>query len=150
MLLRNELMIVREKTRKSMMEATLTSFINKNNFFSFKFYYFDRSYRILYIFASTNFNGNGKQSEKRVRKIEREALTLASETDFLQLLTEKFPDGVVFSTSFSYEDQVITISVKSECGYLYTGYRKTFEQTYETWASYKTFSKRDQSLLSEY
>jgi 3'-phosphoadenosine 5'-phosphosulfate sulfotransferase (PAPS reductase)/FAD synthetase len=67
-----------------------------------------------------NFNGNGKQSEKRVRKIEREALTLASETDELQLLTEKFPEGVVFSTSFSYEDQVIThLSKKSECDILH-------------------------------
>ncbi len=89
-------------------------------------------------------NGNGKQSENEFEKLKEEALTLASETDFLQLLTEKFPEGVVFSTSFSYEDQVITHLVKNlnvDIFTLDTG--RLFEQTYETWASTKAFFKKE-------
>ena len=36
------------------------------------------------------------------------ATTSLTETEILALLTEKYPDKVVFSTSFGMEDQVIT------------------------------------------
>ena len=35
-----------------------------------------------------------------------------SNTEVLQLLVDRFPKGVIFSTSFSYEDQIVTHLVK--------------------------------------
>ncbi|PWN59267.1 phosphoadenylyl-sulfate reductase [Chryseobacterium viscerum] len=74
-------------------------------------------------------------------------LKAASEASFqtngLEILTEKFPGKVIFSTSFSYEDQVITHLIKDlpiEIFTLDTG--RLFEQTYETWTSTKAFFKK--------
>lgn len=80
----------------------------------------------------------------------------ASESDFqdngLEALASRFPDKVIFSTSFSYEDQVITHLIKNldiDIFTLDTG--RLFEQTYETWANTRAFfKKRDQSLLPGY
>ena len=42
-----------------------------------------------------------------------EGITESSpDTDILQLLVDRFPKEVIFSTSFSYEDQVVTHLVK--------------------------------------
>ncbi len=85
-------------------------------------------------------------------KLKEEALTLASETDFLQLLTEKFPEGVVFSTSFSYEDQVITHLVKNLNVDIFTLDTEDFlNRPMKPGLLQKLSSKkRDQSLLSGY
>lgn len=75
----------------------------------------------------------------------QEELTEGSfQTNFLQVLVERFPNEVIFSTSFSYEDQVITHLIKNlnvDIFTLDTG--RLFEQTYETWASTKAFFKKD-------
>ena len=50
-----------------------------------------------------------------------------SNTEILQLLVDRFPKEVIFSTSFSYEDQGCNTSGKRlGCGYFYTGYREGF------------------------
>ncbi len=64
--------------------------------------------------------------------------------DLLQILVNDFPQKVIFSTSFSYEDQVVTHLVKDldiDIFTLDTG--RLFEQTYETWAATKAFFKKD-------
>lgn len=66
------------------------------------------------------------------------------ENNGLKILAEKFPGKVIFSTSFSYEDQVITHLIRSldiEIFTLDTG--RLFEQTYETWANTKAFFKKN-------
>lgn len=73
-----------------------------------------------------------------------EGITESSpDTDILQLLVDRFPKEVIFSTSFSYEDQVVTHLVKDldvDIFTLDTG--RLFEQTYETWSATKAFSKK--------
>ena len=67
-----------------------------------------------------------------------------SNTEILQLLVDRFPKEVIFSTSFSYEDQVVTHLVKDldvDIFTLDTG--RLFEQTYETWSATKAFIKKD-------
>jgi phosphoadenosine phosphosulfate reductase len=64
--------------------------------------------------------------------------------DFLQVLAEKFPEEVIFSTSFSYEDQVVNHLIKNldiDIFTLDTG--RLFEQTYETWTSSRAFFKKN-------
>ncbi|ASK29343.1 phosphoadenosine phosphosulfate reductase [Chryseobacterium sp. T16E-39] len=64
--------------------------------------------------------------------------------DFLQTLVERFPNKLIFSTSFSYEDQVITHLIKDlniDIFTLDTG--RLFEQTYETWTATRAFFKKD-------
>ncbi|CAD0218644.1 phosphoadenylyl-sulfate reductase [Chryseobacterium sp. D764] len=76
--------------------------------------------------------------------IVKEASEASFQTNGLQLLTERFPGKVIFSTSFSYEDQVITHLIKDlniEIFTLDTG--RLFEQTYETWTSTKAFFKKN-------
>lgn len=52
----------------------------------------------------------------------------------LSLLLKKFPDTVVFSSSFSYEDQVITHYVKDTAIGIFTlDTGRLFKQTYNTW-----------------
>lgn len=73
----------------------------------------------------------------------KEADEASFQTNALQILTERFPGKVIFSTSFSYEDQVITHLIKDlniEIFTLDTG--RLFEQTYETWTSTKAFFKK--------
>ncbi|MDO9374182.1 MAG: phosphoadenylyl-sulfate reductase [Bacteroidota bacterium] len=58
--------------------------------------------------------------------------------DFLQLLTQQFPGAVTFSTSFSFEDQVITHEILSntlpiKIFTLDTG--RMFSETYSVWSS---------------
>lgn len=72
----------------------------------------------------------------------------ASESDFqdngLEALASRFPGKVIFSTSFSYEDQVITHLIKNldiDIFTLDTG--RLFEQTYETWANTRAFFKKE-------
>lgn len=77
-------------------------------------------------------------------KLQKELAGESSQADFLQRLIERFPNEVVFSTSFSYEDQVITHLIKNlevDIFTLDTG--RLFEQTYETWASTKAFFKKE-------
>ncbi|SIQ07880.1 phosphoadenylyl-sulfate reductase [Chryseobacterium sp. RU33C] len=74
----------------------------------------------------------------------KEASEASIQTNGLQILTERFPGKVIFSTSFSYEDQVITHLIKDlniEIFTLDTG--RLFEQTYETWTSTKDFFKKN-------
>ncbi len=57
---------------------------------------------------------------------------------FLKLLTEQYPGGVTFSTSFSYEDQVVTHKIFSnklpiKIFTLDTG--RLFSETYSVWSS---------------
>ena len=68
----------------------------------------------------------------------------AINTDFLQVLVERFPRKVTFSTSFSYEDQIVTHLVKNldvDIFTLDTG--RLFEQTYETWTASRAFFKKE-------
>ncbi len=56
--------------------------------------------------------------------------------DFIKLLTEQFPGQVTFSTSFSYEDQVVTNEILSNelpvnIFTLDTG--RLFAETYSVW-----------------
>lgn len=79
-------------------------------------------------------------------------------TDFLEVLANRFSGEVIFSTSFSYEDQVVTHLIKNlniDIFTLDTG--RLFEQTYETWASSRAFFKKrikayypDAELLQEF
>ncbi len=74
-------------------------------------------------------------------------LEVASESYFqdngLEVLANRFPGKVIFSTSFSYEDQVITHLIKNldiDIFTLDTG--RLFEQTYETWTNTRAFFKK--------
>ncbi|MDN5422358.1 MAG: phosphoadenylyl-sulfate reductase [Chryseobacterium sp.] len=63
---------------------------------------------------------------------------------FLEILASRFPGEVIFSTSFSYEDQVVTHLIKNlniDIFTLDTG--RLFEQTYETWTSSRAFFKKN-------
>lgn len=82
--------------------------------------------------------------ENEYENLVKEASEVSFQTNGLQILTERFPGEVVFSTSFSYEDQVITHLIKDltiEIFTLDTG--RLFEQTYETWTSTKAFFKKN-------
>ncbi len=65
-------------------------------------------------------------------------LSRLSVSEFIKYLTEEFPDGVTFSTSFSYEDQVITHEILDnklsvQVFTLDTG--RMFSETYSVWSS---------------
>ncbi|MGE8513520.1 MAG: phosphoadenylyl-sulfate reductase [Chryseobacterium culicis] len=82
--------------------------------------------------------------ENEYENLVKEASEASFQTNGLQILTERFPGKVIFSTSFSYEDQVITHLIKDltiEIFTLDTG--RLFEQTYETWTSTKAFFKKN-------
>lgn len=82
--------------------------------------------------------------ENEYENLVKEASEVSFQTNGLQILTERFPGEVIFSTSFSYEDQVITHLIKDltiEIFTLDTG--RLFEQTYETWTSTKAFFKKN-------
>ncbi len=82
--------------------------------------------------------------ENEYENLVKEASEASFQTNGLQILTERFPGEVIFSTSFSYEDQVITHLIKDltiEIFTLDTG--RLFEQTYETWTSTKAFFKKN-------
>jgi len=82
--------------------------------------------------------------ENEYENLVKEAYEASFQTNGLQVLTERFPGEVIFSTSFSYEDQVITHLIKDlniEIFTLDTG--RLFEQTYETWTSTKAFFKKN-------
>jgi phosphoadenosine phosphosulfate reductase len=80
--------------------------------------------------------------------------------EFLKLLVEQYPGGVTFSTSFSYEDQVITHEIRSnqlpiKIFTLDTG--RLFAETYSVWsgtnALYNTNIKAyypNQELLQDF
>lgn len=74
----------------------------------------------------------------------KEASESSFKDHFLSNLVERFPHKVVFSTSFSYEDQVITHLIKDLDVDLFTlDTGRLFEQTYETWAATKAFFKKN-------
>ncbi|WP_261512302.1 phosphoadenylyl-sulfate reductase [Chryseobacterium paludis] len=86
--------------------------------------------------------------ENNLKKEFEELLEKASDntinTDFLQVVVEKFPGKVIFSTSFSYEDQIVTHLIKNldvDIFTLDTG--RLFEQTYETWTASRAFFKKE-------
>lgn len=63
---------------------------------------------------------------------------------FLSELVKRFPNETIFSTSFSYEDQVITHLLKDLDTTIFTiDTGRLFEQTYETWSASKAFFKKD-------
>ncbi|MBK1896724.1 phosphoadenylyl-sulfate reductase [Chryseobacterium paridis] len=77
-------------------------------------------------------------------KLVKEASETPFQKDFLQILVERFPNELIFSTSFSYEDQVITHLIKDlnvDIFTLDTG--RLFEQTYETWTATIAFFKKN-------
>ena len=82
--------------------------------------------------------------KKEFEKLLEEVSDHAVNTEFLQLLAERFPGEVIFSTSFSYEDQIITHLIKNldiDIFTLDTG--RLFEQTYETWTASRAFFKKN-------
>jgi len=63
---------------------------------------------------------------------------------FLSELVTRFSGETIFSTSFSYEDQVITHLLKDLDTTIFTiDTGRLFEQTYETWATTKAFFKKE-------
>ncbi|HCN51642.1 MAG TPA: phosphoadenylyl-sulfate reductase [Chryseobacterium sp.] len=73
-----------------------------------------------------------------------ESLESSFQNNELQILADRFPGKVIFSTSFSYEDQVITHLIKDldiDVFTLDTG--RLFEQTYETWTNTRAFFKKE-------
>lgn len=82
--------------------------------------------------------------KKEFEKLLEEAFESPSDGSFLKILSDRFPGQVVFSTSFSYEDQVVTHLVKDlniDVFTLDTG--RLFEQTYETWSATRAFFKKN-------
>jgi phosphoadenosine phosphosulfate reductase len=72
-------------------------------------------------------------------------------SEFIHLLTERFPGQVTFSSSFSYEDQVITHEILSnklpvKIFTLDTG--RMFAETYSVWSS--TNAKYDTNIVAYY
>jgi phosphoadenosine phosphosulfate reductase len=92
-----------------------------------------------------NFESEMENSLKiQLNELLEGILETLSNTEVLQLLVDRFPKEVIFSTSFSYEDQVVTHLVKDldvDIFTLDTG--RLFEQTYETWSATKAFFKKD-------
>lgn len=77
-------------------------------------------------------------------KLHKELAEGSFQGDFLQVLVERFPNEIVFSTSFSYEDQVITHLIKNlEVNIFTLDTGRLFEQTYETWTNTKAFFKKN-------
>lgn len=77
-------------------------------------------------------------------QLQKEASSGLFHNNGLQALADRFPGRVIFSTSFSYEDQVITHLIKDlniEIFTLDTG--RLFEQTYETWTNTRAFFKKN-------
>ncbi|WP_052248482.1 phosphoadenylyl-sulfate reductase [Chryseobacterium taiwanense] len=82
--------------------------------------------------------------KKEFDELLEETSDTVSQEGFLRLLAERFPQKLIFSTSFSYEDQVVTHLIKDldiQIFTLDTG--RLFEQTYETWAATKAFFKKN-------
>jgi len=77
-------------------------------------------------------------------KLLNEASAGSFDAEFLRVLADRFSGEVIFSTSFSYEDQVVTHLIKNlniDVFTLDTG--RLFEQTYETWTSSRAFFKKN-------
>ena len=97
--------------------------------------------------------------KNKITQIEDQAADLSID-ELLAVLAEKFPGEVTFSTSFSYEDQVITHKILSnglpiQIFTLDTG--RLFPETYSVWTAtnekYNTHIKAyypDHSLLEEF
>jgi phosophoadenylyl-sulfate reductase (thioredoxin)/thioredoxin-dependent adenylylsulfate APS reductase len=82
--------------------------------------------------------------KKEFDQLLKEVPVASFQNSGLQILAERFPEKVIFSTSFSYEDQVITHLIKDlevEIFTLDTG--RLFEQTYETWTNTRAFFKKN-------
>ena len=68
------------------------------------------------------------------QKLIDENIESKSIEEVLEILTNTFPDEVCFSTSFSFEDQVITDYVKNSGIKVFTlDTGRLFEDTYNTW-----------------
>ncbi|MPT32257.1 MAG: phosphoadenylyl-sulfate reductase, partial [Chryseobacterium sp.] len=68
------------------------------------------------------------------QKLIDENIESKSIEEVLEILTTIFPDEVCFSTSFSFEDQVITDYVKNSGVKVFTlDTGRLFEDTYNTW-----------------
>lgn len=97
--------------------------------------------------------------KNKITRIEDQAAALSID-EFLSVLAKEFPGEVTFSTSFSYEDQVITHKILSnnlpiQIFTLDTG--RLFPETYSVWTAtnekYNTHIKAyypDHSLLEEF
>ena len=99
---------------------------------------------VIYLYLQQLINKSMEDSLKiEFEKLKKVLVGESSTSDFLQRLTERFPNEVVFSTSFSYEDQVITHLIKDlniEVFTLDTG--RLFGQTYDTWTSTNAFFQK--------
>lgn len=99
---------------------------------------------VIYLYLQQLINKSMEDSLKiEFEKLKKVLAGESSAIDFLQRLTERFPNEVVFSTSFSYEDQVITHLIKDlniEIFTLDTG--RLFGQTYDTWTSTNAFFQK--------
>lgn len=85
-----------------------------------------------------------KDLKNEFDKLLKESSENSFQDNALQVLADRFPGKVIFSTSFSYEDQVITHLIKDldiDVFTLDTG--RLFEQTYETWANTRAFFKKE-------
>ncbi|WP_185289218.1 phosphoadenylyl-sulfate reductase [Chryseobacterium lactis] len=85
-----------------------------------------------------------KDLKNEFDKLLEESLESSFQNNELQVLADRFPGKVIFSTSFSYEDQVITHLIKDldiDVFTLDTG--RLFEQTYETWTNTRAFFKKE-------
>lgn len=100
---------------------------------------------LIFIFASINFNVTmGNHLKTEFETLLGEASNAAFQNNLLSVLVEKFPNQVIFSTSFSYEDQVVTHLIKDLDVAIFTlDTGRLFEQTYETWAATKAFFKKE-------
>jgi phosphoadenosine phosphosulfate reductase len=68
------------------------------------------------------------------QKLLDENIEQKSIEEVLEILVQTFPDEVCFSTSFSFEDQVITDFVKNSGIKIFTlDTGRLFEETYNTW-----------------
>ncbi len=78
--------------------------------------------------------------KKQYEKLEQSGIDRLSVPESLTTLTSLFKEKIIFSTSFSYEDQVIAFLLKNldvEIFTLDTG--RLFEETYQTWTLTQSF-----------
>jgi len=81
--------------------------------------------------------------KKEFDQLLKEVPVASFQNSGLQILAERFPEKVIFSTSFSYEDQVITHLIKDlEVAIFTLDTGRLFEQTYETWTNTRAFFKK--------
>ncbi|WBV61239.1 phosphoadenylyl-sulfate reductase [Chryseobacterium camelliae] len=86
----------------------------------------------------------GNSLKTKFEKLLEEVSEKPFQDNFLSSLVGQFPHQVIFSTSFSYEDQVVAHLIKDLDVTIFTlDTGRLFEQTYETWTSTQAFFKKN-------